>query len=451
MTQPSPDRRHFIRAVTELGENRRVVTTQAIVNTRGVKIVEAGVAVNTGLYERLMQHQLDRPLEDSVDSIPAVDGRLLRDSAEAHLKSFGFFTHVALDEESRRFLLDMTERLPLPGPIAFQLTLAHEVQPELYQHSVVSALVAAWLAKTSRLSQAQVTMAAAGGLLHDLGLLHLDPVLLSFRKKIDEAQRRQLYSHPLVSTILIERHPEFGAEVVRGVREHHEFLDGSGYPVGLAGDQISQIGKILALTELIVGSFAPDRSAPAQRLSVQLRMNTHRYDEPLVDMILRVLRPQSDEKTPAPLVLLKNPIKDLLSICEALNAWPAGLDHQLAPSDHRRQVVANMNRQISQLQRTLARVGVTPEQLAQLDQLGTEAVGSTLQTELTLLAREAAWQLGTLARDIRRHMRPQSTASDCPPPLKAWVERIDRIADGIAGPLPADQDRMAREEQEGPL
>ena len=435
MSQLPVDRQHFTKAVTEFGEKRPVVTTRAIFNTRGIKIVEAGVAVNSGLYERLMQHQLERPLEDSVASPPTVTGRMLRDSAAAQLKAFPLFASMALDEETRALLLDTLERLPLPEPIAFQLTLAYEVRPDLFEHSVLSSMVAAWLAMETRISRATMATAATAGLLHDLGLLHLDPVLLSYRRNIDPAQRRQLYSHPLVSTVLIERHSEYPPEMVRGVREHHEFLDGSGYPASLAGEQISQVGRILALTELVAGSFAPGREAPVQRLSVQLRMNTHRYDEALVEKVLRILRPQPAEASTA-IALLADPIEGLLAIYEALNAWPVGLEKQPDLPSRRQQAIRNIPRQVAQLQRTLARVGVTPEQLSQL---GTDALGIPLQTELTLLAREAAWQLGTLAQETRRHMGSHP-GSECPPQLKEWIERIARIAAEISGSSPASQD-----------
>lgn len=419
---------HFAKAVAELGDKQSVVTTQAIFNAKGIKIIEAGVAVNSRLYERLMQHQLERPLENSVESTPTVTGRVLRESADGLLKTSPLFSCLPLEEEVRALLLDTLERLPLPAPIAFQLTLACEVRPELFQHSVLASLAAAWLAMESKMSRTKMSTAAAAGLLHDIGLLHLDPVLLQHRADIDHAQRRQLYSHPLISTILLERHPEYPQEVVRAVREHHEFLDGSGYPASLAGDAISHTGRILALTELIVGSFAPGREAPVQRLSVQLRMNTHRYDAALTEKILHALPPPVDTAI-AGISLLDDPVARLLAIDEALGAWPSGLEHLTGLPDHQQQTIRSMAHHASQLHRTLARVGVIPEQLAQL---GTESLGIPLQTELTLLAREAAWQLGTLAQEARRHWGAHSSAH-CPPRLREWVERVTQIALEISG------------------
>ena len=60
-TDVNPD--YFTKAVTELGEKRPVVTTEAIFNDRGVKILEKGEAVNASLHDRLIAHKVPVPIE----------------------------------------------------------------------------------------------------------------------------------------------------------------------------------------------------------------------------------------------------------------------------------------------------------------------------------------------------------------------------------------------------
>ena len=79
-----------------------------------------------------------------------------------------------------------------------------------------------------------------------------------------------------------------------------------------------------------------------------------------------------------------------------------------------------LTRQVSQLHRTLARVGAAPEQLAQL---GNDSLGIQLQTELTLLAGEAAWQLRTLARETGRRWRAEPGTS-FPEERQEWLDRV---------------------------
>lgn len=427
MIESSTDPKHFIKAVTELGGVRSVVTTRAIFNTKGVKVVEKGVAVNPGLYERLMEHQLSSPIEDAVECLPSITGRILRNGAEALINRIPFFARMAAQGEVRDLLLDCIEKVPLPAPIAFQLTLAYEVRPALYQHSLRTALVAAWLAKEPKISRLEMGVAAAAGLLHDIGVLHLDPRLLEHTGEINSSQRRQLYAHPIISTVLIECHPEYRREVVHAVMEHHEFLDGSGYPRNLAGDEISHVGRILALTELLVGVFSPGREASELRLSIQLRMNRHRYDEALAEKVIGILQLQPELSDEA-VALLDDPVSCLLAVDGVLAAWPMGLTDRLDLSTRRRESLNVLTNQVAQLRRTLARVGAAPEQLAQL---GHEVLDQPLQLELTLLAGEAAWQLRTLARQTRRRLNSEAGMVFFRE-IQQWLDRVDEVILGAA-------------------
>jgi len=82
------------------------------------------------------------------------------------------------------------------------LTVAHELYPAIYEHLVLMSLVCAWLTSHQTHSQFDVGQAAAADLLHNLGILHVDPALLQRESVLDRNQRRQLYAYPLVSAAL---------------------------------------------------------------------------------------------------------------------------------------------------------------------------------------------------------------------------------------------------------
>ncbi|MEY4883929.1 MAG: hypothetical protein RIS34_1783 [Pseudomonadota bacterium] len=428
MTESTDTTRHFTQAVAELGEKQPVVASCAIFNDNGVKIIEKGAAINLGLYERLMQHKLSAPLENSVHSSNTVTGEALRLSAQGVMTDITFFNRMAPDDKSRNLLLDAIETMPLPEPMAFQLTIARDVRPEIYLHLIRTALTAAWLSKTPVLSRFDVKMAAAAGMLHDIGMLHIDPLLLQPESALNRDQRRQLYSHPLVSTALVERQLQYPKEVVRAVREHHEYLDGSGYPRGLTGDAISPLGKILSLANVVGAMFAPGRAAPQLRLSVLLRMNTHRYDNTLALQVMGLLKPGEDTQA-ADLVNLADPVKLLMDIDGALAKWPADLAQSPQVTPARRDELTRLASHVAQIHRALANVGASPDQLAQL---GSDALDSGLLQEMTLLAREAVWQLRTLERQTRRRWRSEP-GENYPAPLQTWLNSVDTVVANITG------------------
>lgn len=428
MTDSTDSDQYFTQAVAELGEKQPVIASCAIFNANGVKIVDKGATINLGLYERLMQHKLSAPIESCVSSSNTVTGKSLRVSAEAILNDIPFFARMAPDGKSRNLLLDALETMPLPAPIAFQLTMARDVRPEIYRQLIRTALTAAWLTKTPLLSRFDVNMASAAGMLHDIGMLHVDPLLLSPEHTLNSAQQRQLYSHPLVSTMLIERHHQYPKEVVRAVREHHECMDGSGYPRHLVGDAISPLGKLLSLAKVVAAMFSPGREVPELRLSVLLRMNTHRYDNTLALQIIGLLQSSANSMT-TKLAHLADPMQRLLDIDEVLRQWSAELPDNPNLSAARREGLALVAVQLQKIQRGLAQVGAAPDQLAYL---GSEMLDNNLLNEITLITREAGWQLRTAARQTRSRWRAVS-GETYPAALQAWLDGVDAVIAKIGG------------------
>ena len=427
MTDSPNEQQHFTQAVVELGDHQDVVATQAIFNTQGTKILERGNTIHRGLYERLMQHKLSAPLENSLRGSKSVSAEALKRSAEEVMRDIPFFGRMAADDKTRKMLLNMMETVPLPDPMAFQLTVARDARPEIYRHLVRTALVAAWLARTPVISRYDVQMATAGGLLHDIGMLHIDPLLLRPEHVLNREQRRQLYSHPLLSTMLLERHHQYSKDVVRAVGEHHECLDGSGYPRNLGGDAISPLGKILSLAQVVAAMFAPGRNAPEMRLSVLLRMNTHRYDNTMSMQVVGLLKPQLDVMA-TDAGRLEDPVATLREIDRLLCQWPLALAQAAGESTisaARQETLGLIGRHAGQLWRSLAGVGAVPDQL---DQLGKDALDDTVLTELTLLTREAAWQLRTLGRQARRRWQAQQD-EHLPSTLEQWLSDVEAVAE----------------------
>jgi hypothetical protein len=258
-------------------------------------------------------------------------------------------------------------------------------------------------------------------------MLHVDPRLMQPSKTLNRNQRRQLYAHPLVSTALIERHHEYPKEVVGAVREHHEYRDGSGYPRQLSGDEISPLAKVLDISQVVAAMFSTDTPGAELRLSVLLRMNTHRFDPTLAMQIIDLLRPKNDlrlmeiERTAQPLQLMRQ-------INALLDQWPAELLQIESLSPSRQQQLVKLGNQLREVRRGLAKVGAAPDQLAHLG----DALDDDILIEISLVTREAAWQLRTLARQTRsrRHL---AADEDYPQPLVTWVTAMQELVRPILG------------------
>ena len=432
MSAVPPASPSFQEAIQQLTDERPPMASSAIYSSQGIKLIDKGGQVDPRLYERLMRHQLAVPLDFSLQAQDSVNGKFLRASAERLIERRPILAYMLDKPGLQATLLEALESTPLPAPIAFQLSVARDVHPSLFQYCVCTALIAGWLGTDQGALRYDVQMLVAAGLLQDLGMMHVDPVLLQPEGPLTSDQRRQLYSHPLVSALLLERHHEYPREMIRAVREHHEMLDGSGYPAGLSDDKISRWGRILSLAQVVSALLRPGRERSYLRLSLLLRTNRHQFDHALSERILAVVQKlgyDSVPATPTEMASLQpviSPASKLVAMDKLLAAWPVHLAEDASATPVRRAGMVSLGQQCEKMRRLLADAGANAEQL---DQLGDDFHDEMLTSELSLIAQEMAWQMRTLTRQAGRRW-PLAAGETLPEPLLDWVRQVrDCIGD----------------------
>ena len=83
--------------------------------------------------------------------------------------------------------------------------------------------------------------------LHDIGKISISDRVLLKPSRLNQQEWEQMRQHPVVSADIIR--PLFSQELVLGVRHHHERYDGTGYPDGLAGEEIPPLARAMAVVD----------------------------------------------------------------------------------------------------------------------------------------------------------------------------------------------------------
>ena len=119
--------------------------------------------------------------------------------------------------------------------------------PSLRPHSLATARLARDLALRLGLPTEEVEAVSIAAILHDVGLLMLDPKMLA-KQDLSAEELRKVRSHPELAAVFL-KDLRFPFDVVRTIRHHHERWDGNGYPDRLRETAIPIGSRIIGVIE----------------------------------------------------------------------------------------------------------------------------------------------------------------------------------------------------------
>ena len=129
--------------------------------------------------------------------------------------------------------------------------------PFTYRHSIGVADAALLIARTMDLPEERIKVIRRAALLHDVGKLRVPNSILDKPGSLTDAEFSIVREHPALTRRILARVSVFGElAVIAG--DHHEKLDGSGYPNHLSGEQLSLESRILEVAD-IYGALSEDR------------------------------------------------------------------------------------------------------------------------------------------------------------------------------------------------
>ncbi|HZW26378.1 MAG TPA: HD domain-containing phosphohydrolase [Gallionella sp.] len=412
----------YLKSVTELGDDHKLVTTRDVCSSTGIKLVSCGTRFDSSLYQKLLQHKLAPPLDQCL----AIENTVTSASLTAELPSLlaqnGWLQLMQSAIADRNLFGNILARVPLNPTVAFKLTVMREKNPELFRHSLHLTLVCIYIGARHGLDSGKLAELASAALLHDIGILHIDPALLERGHILNDAERRHLYAHPLTAWMILKQCTDYPQDVLDAVLQHHERLDGSGYPLGRAGNALDLYGRILAVAEIISSRHGDANSTSEKmRLEAILKLNSRRYGHQLIgylDVFYRD-RGQVPPCTEASKQAIRNQLDGILS---AISNWERLWDARHPGY----RTFESIDKRIGNLKMEMLDAGIAPQ--GEVDNI--DGIEETPHAcfEMQALLEEVTWQLHGILDEIKRRW-PDLAGEDpisCDTHVLNWIIETER-------------------------
>ena len=192
--------------------------------------------------------------EVSMEVVATVEADYEKETGASYTDSLtGLFNHgffqISLEREIKRY-----ERYGTPFTLAivlFSLAITVEAKDAYTQgHIERVANVAVMLGRKMGLNPADVEALRFGGTLHDIGKIGVPHEVLNKPGPLDDDEWDVMKSHPDIGYRICSPLKKNLGSALDIIRHHHEKLDGTGYPDGLKGDDVSMVARVMAVADI---------------------------------------------------------------------------------------------------------------------------------------------------------------------------------------------------------
>jgi putative nucleotidyltransferase with HDIG domain len=274
----------------------------SIDTARGLADVEDGGHAGTP-DEAALDLNLDLPAPEEPDFAPVQATTLLEELVTARLvlsEANALMSEVMNDARLGR-MVNLEQMEPVvekmiqsvlrnPGALSC-LGRVRQKDHYTFEHSINVSVLLVNFCLHLGLNRRTIRDAAIGGLLHDVGKVHVSDTLLNKDGPLSDAEFAQIRKHVGYGVDIVGAIPGVSDVVLTIVAQHHEHMDGHGYPAGLKGEQISQLGQMVGIVDVYeaLTSRRPYRAAiePALALQRIFSWSTQQFNNELVQRFIQ--------------------------------------------------------------------------------------------------------------------------------------------------------------------
>lgn len=212
------------------------------------------------IYEKAMtDEEVRKAMEDNPVSTQVPIQEELRQADTLYGEAVDY-AHSFMDNVRDGKPIDMNDAAPLVNDLidsvfrndsaAAAISKLKAFDEYTYTHCINVSVLAVILGKRLGYSREKLELIGMAGMFHDVGKALIPPRILNKPGALTDEEMDVMRTHPMRGYTVLRDREGIPDAILRGALEHHEKHDGSGYPRGLKGEQISTIARLLAVVDV---------------------------------------------------------------------------------------------------------------------------------------------------------------------------------------------------------
>lgn len=221
-------------------------------------LLKAGIKLTKGYIERLKYLGVSYIyIEDSRLEDTAVEDEKLTELKNVTLKKMSSVMNNLYNgnkkgtKEDLKIVEELLTYIIYMGDVNNNIFDIQTYDNYTYIHSLETSVMATFLGMGSKqFTKSELVDLGKGSLLHDVGKIKIPNSIINKKGKLTEEEFNEIKKHPIYGQEILQKEMKISDNVIRMVLEHHERVDGKGYPRGLKGNSISKYGKAVSICDV---------------------------------------------------------------------------------------------------------------------------------------------------------------------------------------------------------
>ncbi len=444
MKQESDDRDFYSDNLVIINKDNKAVAKENIYNSNGALLLPAGAEIHSDNAKKIVQHKLQKPLEESVSLDKLLNKPVIIEQLKA-LPSHPEMVHIFNNKLSIERFSHQCDQLKKHPLIVQKLTVFSMRYPEHYKKTLFGVYLGLLLCEERDLDDKTWHNVFIAALCRDIGLVHIDPKVVEKDQALTAAEWRLLQGHVAIGYQFLMDLPNVSKEMARAVLEHHERTDGFGYPRNISLAKLGVEGQILAFSDMFIALFYKyvfGHGFSLIDLAAIVQINSSIHMQENTEAALRLIKALTENEKRKPVFKdLRAQIQRILTCQPKVQEWirlANLLNNQLIKIEKSAMLLRNVQ-MMARIKSVMVTSGVLDSTLVEwlnaLDPINLSSDDIAEVEHFTLMLNESIWQLSTLQKSfsvILQHLQKQGKDLTEAGPTKMVLDAIhEELAKGL--------------------